>query len=90
MINLAGTMHGGCAVYLIDVYVLDTHFRSRSSPRDPLLPRSAIASLRGLASLTCSSRCSSVAVMILAHVSGKSPYYVSQAINTTFHAPAPL
>ncbi|KAI0747408.1 hypothetical protein C8Q74DRAFT_1320559 [Fomes fomentarius] len=53
MLNLAGIMHGGCAVFLIDL-------------------------------------CSSLAVITLAHASGKAPHYVSQAINTTFHAPAPL
>ncbi|KAI0748773.1 HotDog domain-containing protein [Daedaleopsis nitida] len=52
MVNQRGTLHGGCAAYLVDV-------------------------------------CSSVALLVLAHTLGKQPFYVSQAINTTFHAPAP-
>ncbi|KAI1786940.1 HotDog domain-containing protein [Ganoderma leucocontextum] len=53
MVNLNGTMHGGCAVALIDV-------------------------------------CSSMALTALAMYTGKPFNFVSQALNTTFHAPAPL
>ncbi|KAI0708037.1 hypothetical protein C8Q76DRAFT_800316 [Earliella scabrosa] len=52
MLNIAGTMHGGCAVYLIDL-------------------------------------CSSVALKVLARAQDKPSFFVSQALNTTFHAPAP-
>ncbi|RPD56463.1 hypothetical protein L227DRAFT_578911 [Lentinus tigrinus ALCF2SS1-6] len=52
MLNIGRTMHGGCAVYLIDV-------------------------------------CSSVALMVLAGALDKPTNFVSQALNTTFHAPAP-
>ncbi|PIL28316.1 hypothetical protein GSI_09605 [Ganoderma sinense ZZ0214-1] len=53
MVNLNGTMHGGCAVFLIDI-------------------------------------CSSMALAVLAAHTGKPNKFVSQALNTTFHAPAPL
>ncbi|KAI0748772.1 HotDog domain-containing protein [Daedaleopsis nitida] len=53
MLNIANTMHGGCAAYLIDM-------------------------------------CSSIAMNVLAQATDKPPFYVSQALNTTFHAPAPL
>ncbi|KAI0690923.1 hypothetical protein C8T65DRAFT_671053 [Cerioporus squamosus] len=52
MLNIGRTMHGGCAVYIIDI-------------------------------------CSSVALMVLAGALDKPTSYVSQALNTTFHAPAP-
>ncbi|KAL7282508.1 hypothetical protein ACG7TL_003979 [Trametes sanguinea] len=52
MLNIGGNMHGGCAVYLIDV-------------------------------------CSSMALAVLGMATNKPWNFVSQAINTTFHAPAP-
>ncbi|PIL35073.1 hypothetical protein GSI_02861 [Ganoderma sinense ZZ0214-1] len=52
MINMNRTMHGGCAVYLIDT-------------------------------------CSGAALIVLAMATGKPTNSVSQALNTTFHAPAP-
>ncbi|KAH9915549.1 uncharacterized protein BXZ73DRAFT_106098 [Epithele typhae] len=51
MLNWNGSMHGGCAVYLIDV-------------------------------------CSSAAISLLAMVQKKPWGSVSQALNTSFHAPA--
>ncbi|KAI9056550.1 hypothetical protein FKP32DRAFT_1599286 [Trametes sanguinea] len=52
MLNISGNMHGGCAVYLIDI-------------------------------------CSSMALAVLGMATDKPWNFVSQAINTTFHAPAP-
>ncbi|CDO68680.1 hypothetical protein BN946_scf184652.g7 [Trametes cinnabarina] len=52
MLNIGGNMHGGCAVYLIDV-------------------------------------CSSMALAVLGMATDKPWNFVSQAITTTFHAPAP-
>ncbi|KAI0650606.1 hypothetical protein C8Q79DRAFT_900928 [Trametes meyenii] len=52
MLNISGNMHGGCAVYLIDI-------------------------------------CSSMALAVLGMATGKPWNFVSQAINTTFHAPVP-
>ncbi|KAL1944291.1 hypothetical protein VTO73DRAFT_3476 [Trametes versicolor] len=53
MLNIGGNMHGGCAVYMIDI-------------------------------------CSSMALAVLGMATGKPWNFVSQAINTTFHAPVPL
>ncbi|KAI0375776.1 hypothetical protein BV20DRAFT_959825 [Pilatotrama ljubarskyi] len=53
MLNISGNMHGGCAVYMIDI-------------------------------------CSSMALAVLGMVTEKPWNFVSQAINTTFHAPVPL
>ncbi|KAI0775978.1 hypothetical protein BD413DRAFT_469582 [Trametes elegans] len=53
MLNISGNMHGGCAVYLIDI-------------------------------------CSSMALAVLGMATDKPWNFVSQAINTVYHAPAPL
>ncbi|KAI0352970.1 hypothetical protein OH77DRAFT_648686 [Trametes cingulata] len=53
MLNIGGSMHGGCAVYMIDI-------------------------------------CSSMALAVLGMVTEKPWNFVSQALNTTFHAPVPL
>ncbi|KAI0638318.1 HotDog domain-containing protein [Trametes polyzona] len=53
MLNISGNMHGGCAVYMIDI-------------------------------------CSSMALAVLGMATGKPWNFVSQAINTTFHAPVAL
>ncbi|KAI0832561.1 HotDog domain-containing protein [Trametes gibbosa] len=53
MLNIGGNMHGGCAIYMIDI-------------------------------------CSSMALAVLGMSTGKPWNFVSQAINTTFHAPVPL
>ncbi|KAH9850720.1 hypothetical protein C2E23DRAFT_297170 [Lenzites betulinus] len=53
MLNIGGNMHGGCAIYMIDI-------------------------------------CSSIALAVLGMSTRKPWNFVSQAINTTFHAPVAL
>ncbi|KAI0660853.1 hypothetical protein C8Q70DRAFT_1044157 [Cubamyces menziesii] len=52
MLNIGNNLHGGCAVYMIDI-------------------------------------CSSMALAVLGIATGKPWNFVSQALNTTFHAPVP-
>ncbi|KAI0373161.1 hypothetical protein BV20DRAFT_938327 [Pilatotrama ljubarskyi] len=74
MLNSGGNMHGGCSMYLIDVYV----------PSGPFWVRPKLLSRRA----HCS--CSSIALVALGIATHRYANFVSQAITTVFHAPATL